>query len=47
MKVITVFKSKTKSQEARNKRQAYGLALASYAALKPEQYQRILFKTEA
>jgi hypothetical protein len=33
MKVITVFKGKSKTYNVRNKRQAYGLALASYKAL--------------
>jgi hypothetical protein len=33
MKVVTVFKGKTKTYNVRNKRQAYGRALAAYKAL--------------
>jgi len=33
MKVVTNYKGKTKTYKVRNKRQAYGLALASYKAL--------------
>ena len=47
MKVITVYKGVLKTYNARNKRKAYGLALASYKALNPDKYYQMSLKTKA
>lgn len=47
MKVITVYKGKTKAFKVKNKFLGYRLALASYRALNPDKYYQMLLQSKA